>query len=72
MRVGEPPQRPVAALAGFLVVVIACQRGLEAHGGPRGVADGVNAAVVMSVAAITVLNTVVTQLVTMLVPMRTA
>ncbi|MBF6209691.1 ABC transporter permease [Nocardia puris] len=59
-------------LFGFLVVVIACQRGLEAHGGPRGVADGVNAAVVMSVAAITVLNTVVTQLVTMLVPMRTA
>lgn len=59
-------------LFGFLVVVIACQRGLEAHGGPRGVADGVNAAVVMSVAAITVLNTVVTQLVTMFVPMRTA
>lgn len=59
-------------LFGFLVVVIACQRGLEAKGGPRGVADGVNAAVVMSVAAITVLNTVVTQLITMFVPMRTA
>ncbi|MFC4372915.1 MlaE family ABC transporter permease [Nocardia halotolerans] len=57
---------------GFLVVVIACQRGLEARGGPRGVADGVNAAVVLSVAAITVLNTVVTQVVTMFVPMRAA
>ncbi|WP_043652270.1 MlaE family ABC transporter permease [Nocardia thailandica] len=59
-------------LFGFLVVIIACQRGLEAGGGPRGVADGVNAAVIMSVAAITVLNTVVTQVVTMLVPMRAA
>lgn len=59
-------------LFGFLVVIIACQRGLEAGGGPRGVADGVNAAVVMSVAAITILNTVVTQVVTMFVPMRAA
>ncbi|MET8776894.1 ABC transporter permease [Nocardia sp. NPDC004654] len=59
-------------LFGFLVVIIACQRGLEATGGPRGVADGVNAAVVMSVATITALNTVVTQLVTMFLPMRTA
>ncbi|MFI5497994.1 MlaE family ABC transporter permease [Nocardia asteroides] len=59
-------------LFGFLVVVIACQRGLEAGGGPRGVADGVNAAVVLSVAAITVLNTVVTQVVTLFVPMRAA
>lgn len=33
-----------AMLFGFLVVIIACQRGLEARGGPRGVADGVNAA----------------------------
>src|SRR5690606_7707086 len=40
-----------AVIFGFLVVVIACQRGLEAGGGPRGVADGVNAAVVMSIAA---------------------
>ncbi|MFC8047497.1 MlaE family ABC transporter permease [Nocardia sp. NPDC057353] len=57
---------------GFLVVVIACQRGLEAKGGPRGVADGVNAAVVMSVAAVAVLNTVITQVVTMFLPVRMA
>ena len=57
---------------GFLVVVIACQRGLEAKGGPRGVADGVNAAVVMSVAAVTVLNTAITQVVTMFFPVRMA
>ncbi|WP_194830104.1 ABC transporter permease [Nocardia sp. XZ_19_231] len=57
---------------GFLVVVIACQRGLEAKGGPRGVADGVNAAVVMSIAAAVVLNTVITQVVTMFFPVRMA
>lgn len=61
-----------ALIFGFLVVVIACQRGLEARGGPRGVADGVNAAVVMSIAAVTVLNTAVTQVVTMFFPVRMA
>ncbi|MFE3960761.1 MlaE family ABC transporter permease [Nocardia sp. NPDC059091] len=61
-----------SVLFGFLVVVIACQRGLEAKGGPRGVADGVNAAVVMSIAAVVVLNTAVTQVVTMFLPVRMA
>ncbi|MGW4243367.1 MlaE family ABC transporter permease [Nocardia sp. NPDC004722] len=61
-----------SVIFGFLVVVIACQRGLEAKGGPRGVADGVNAAVVMSVAAVTVLNTAITQVVTMFIPVRMA
>jgi phospholipid/cholesterol/gamma-HCH transport system permease protein len=61
-----------ALLFGFLVVVIACQRGLEATGGPRGVADGVNAAVVMSIAAVVVLNTVITQVVTLFFPVRMA
>ncbi|WP_373867023.1 MlaE family ABC transporter permease [Nocardia neocaledoniensis] len=61
-----------ALIFGFLVVVIACQRGLEATGGPRGVADGVNAAVVMSIAAAVVLNTVITQVVTMFFPVRMA
>ncbi|KQY29210.1 ABC transporter permease [Nocardia sp. Root136] len=61
-----------ALIFGFLVVVIACQRGLEAKGGPRGVADGVNAAVVMSIAASVVLNTVITQVVTMFFPVRMA
>ncbi|MEU1981089.1 ABC transporter permease [Nocardia sp. NPDC019395] len=61
-----------AFLFGFSVVVIACQRGLEAQGGPRGVADGVNAAVVMSVAVVTVFNTVITQVVTMFFPLRMA
>ncbi|MBH0778007.1 MlaE family ABC transporter permease [Nocardia bovistercoris] len=55
---------------GMLVVLVACQRGLEAKGGPRGVADGVNAAVVLSVAAVVVLNTAITQVVTMFFPAR--
>ncbi|GAB4586222.1 MlaE family ABC transporter permease [Nocardia sp. IFM 10818] len=61
-----------AVLFGFLVVIVACQRGLEAKGGPRGVADGVNAAVVLSVASIIVVNLAITQVVTMFLPMRVA
>lgn len=57
---------------GFIVVVIACQRGLEAKGGPRGVADGVNAAVVLSVVSIAIMNLFITQLVTMFLPTRLA
>ncbi len=61
-----------AALFGFLVVIVACQRGLEAKGGPRGVADGVNAAVVLSVVSIAVVDLALTQLVTMFLPVRVA
>ncbi|MBJ8342125.1 ABC transporter permease [Antrihabitans sp. YC3-6] len=57
---------------GFLVVIIACQRGLEAKGGPRGVADSVNAAVVLSVVSIVVVNLVITQISTMFLPTRLA
>lgn len=61
-----------AVLFGFVVVIVACQRGMEARGGPRGVADGVNAAVVLSVASIIVINLVLTQIVTMFLPLRVA
>ncbi|MET9214631.1 MULTISPECIES: MlaE family ABC transporter permease [unclassified Nocardia] len=61
-----------AVLFGFLVVIISCQRGLEAKGGPRGVADGVNAAVVLSVVTLILVNVLVTQLVTMFLPTRVA
>lgn len=59
-------------LFGFLVVIVACQRGMEAKGGPRGVADGVNAAVILSVVSIVVINTAITQVVTMFFPVRLA
>ena len=44
-----------------LVVLIASIRGLEARGGPRGVADAVNASVVLSVVAIFLANLVISQ-----------
>ncbi|MEE2058553.1 MlaE family ABC transporter permease [Rhodococcus artemisiae] len=59
-----------SVIFGFLVVLIGCQRGLEAKGGPRGVADGVNAAVVLSVVSIIVVNTGITQIATMFAPLR--
>lgn len=59
-----------SVIFGFLVVVIGCQRGLEAKGGPRGVADGVNAAVVLSVVSIIVVNTGITQIAAMFAPLR--
>lgn len=61
-----------SVLFGFIVVVIACQRGLEAKGGPRGVADGVNAAVVLSVVSIAITNLIITQLVSIFLPTRLA
>lgn len=61
-----------ALIFGFLVVVIACQRGLEARGGPRGVADGVNAAVILSVVSIALVNTAITELVEVFMPSKVA
>src|SRR5690606_28147404 len=61
-----------AVIFGFLVVIIACQRGLEAKGGPRGVADAVNAAVVLSIVAIVIVNLVMTQVTAMFLPTRLA
>ncbi|WP_433564893.1 ABC transporter permease [Nocardia sp. CA-151230] len=61
-----------AVIFGFLVVIIACQRGLEAKGGPRGVADAVNAAVVLSVVSIVTVNLVATQVTDLFLPTRLA
>lgn len=61
-----------AVIFGFLVVVIAAQRGLDAKGGPRGVADAVNAAVILSVVSIMVVNTALTQIVGLIVPAKVA
>ncbi|MEV6064825.1 MlaE family ABC transporter permease [Nocardia asteroides] len=61
-----------ALIFGFVVVVIACQRGLEAKGGPRGVADAVNAAVVLSVVSIAIVNLLGTQISAMFLPTKLA
>jgi len=57
-----------AVVFGILVVVIAGLRGLEAKGGPRGVADAVNASVVLSFVAIFITNLLITQLQSMFFP----
>ena len=55
-----------------MVVIIAGLRGLEAKGGPTGVANAVNASVVLSVFCIFVANLVVSQLQLMFFPARLA
>ncbi|WP_425330546.1 MlaE family ABC transporter permease [Mycobacteroides abscessus] len=57
-----------AAAYGAIVAVIACQKGLAAHGGPTGVANSVNAAVVESVLLLMIVNVAVSQVYTMLFP----
>jgi phospholipid/cholesterol/gamma-HCH transport system permease protein len=57
-------------LFGVIVILVACQRGLEAKGGARGVADAVNASVVIGVVAVFVLNLVITQGLSMSMPLR--
>jgi phospholipid/cholesterol/gamma-HCH transport system permease protein len=59
-----------AAVFGYVVAVVASHRGLEAKGGPKGVADAVNAAVVLGILACLVVNLVITQLTLMFVPLR--
>ncbi len=59
-----------SVLFGVVVVAIACQRGLEADGGPRGVADAVNAAVVLGVVSCFVLNLAVTQILSMFIQQK--
>ena len=61
-----------AVLFAFIVVVIASLRGLEAKGGPKGVANAVNASVVLSVFCIFMTNLAVSQLQTMFFPARLA
>lgn len=55
-------------LFGMEVVIIASLRGLEAKGGSRGVADGVNASVVLGFVAVFITNLLITQLQTMFFP----
>ena len=55
-----------------IVAVISSMRGMEAKGGPRGVADAVNAAVVINVILILFANLVITQISTMFFPTAVA
>jgi phospholipid/cholesterol/gamma-HCH transport system permease protein len=55
-----------------IVGIVSSLRGMEAKGGPRGVADAVNASVVLNVVGILFANLAITQLQTMFFPMRVA
>lgn len=57
-----------AVIFGLIVAAVACNRGLCARGGPRGVADAVNATVVLSVVLLFIVNTAMTQLYAIIVP----
>jgi phospholipid/cholesterol/gamma-HCH transport system permease protein len=57
---------------GAIVAIISSFRGMEAKGGPRGVADAVNASVVINVICIVMANLAITQLQTMFFPMEIA
>ncbi|WP_213574185.1 ABC transporter permease [Rhodococcus sp. USK13] len=61
-----------AFLFAAIVVSIASLRGLEAKGGPKGVANAVNASVVLSVFCIFITNLLVSQLQLMFYPTRLA
>ncbi|MBA5849416.1 MlaE family ABC transporter permease [Gordonia amicalis] len=61
-----------SVLFAMIVVIIASLRGLEAKGGPKGVANAVNASVVLSVFCIFMTNLMVSQLQTMFFPAQLA
>lgn len=57
-----------ALLFGFIATIVASHKGLHAKGGPKGVADAVNEAVVLSVIILAVVNVAITQAYVMIFP----
>jgi phospholipid/cholesterol/gamma-HCH transport system permease protein len=57
-----------AVLFGAIVAVVSCQKGLSTVGGPTGVANSVNAAVVESILVLMVVNVAISQLYIMMFP----
>lgn len=55
-----------------IVTIVSSLRGMEANGGPRGVADAVNSSVVLNVVCIVIANLAITQAQTMFFPMEVA
>lgn len=57
-----------AVIYGAIVAVVACQKGLSTKGGPTGVADSVNAAVVEAILLLMMVNVGISQLYNVLFP----
>ena len=57
-----------AILFGLIVAVVACDKGLRTRGGPAGVANSVNAAVVESILVLMIVNVIISQMYVLLFP----
>ncbi|TDZ76511.1 putative phospholipid ABC transporter permease protein MlaE [Mycobacteroides salmoniphilum] len=57
-----------AILYGLIVAIVACDKGLTTKGGPAGVANSVNAAVVESILVLMLINVLVSQVYVMVFP----
>ncbi len=57
-----------ALVFGFIATIVASHKGLGASGGPKGVADAVNQAVVLSVILLAIANVAITQAYVMIFP----
>ncbi|WP_370333057.1 MlaE family ABC transporter permease [Mycolicibacterium hippocampi] len=57
-----------AVIFGAIVAVVSCQKGLSTQGGPTGVANSVNAAVVESILVLMIVNVAISQLYIMMFP----
>jgi len=57
-----------AILFGLIVAIVACDKGLRTKGGPAGVANSVNAAVVESILVLMLLNVMISQVYVLMVP----
>jgi phospholipid/cholesterol/gamma-HCH transport system permease protein len=53
---------------GAIVTVVSAQKGLSTKGGPTGVANSVNAAVVEAILVLMIVNVAISQLYIMMVP----
>jgi phospholipid/cholesterol/gamma-HCH transport system permease protein len=61
-----------ALVFGFIATIVAAHKGLNASGGPKGVADAVNQSVVLSVILLALVNVAITQAYVMVVPQGVA
>lgn len=60
-----------AVVYGVIVAIVACEKGLDTRGGPAGVANSVNAAVVESVLLLMIVNVLMSQLWLLMFPRQT-
>ena len=59
-----------AIVFGVIVAIISCHKGLAARGGPAGVANAVNAAVVEAVLLMMIVNVLMSQLYVLVFPQQ--